>query len=162
MFSRLVSPEDAVYLLNLKSRGALDDAIAAGSVQPAPGPKEQRFRVEDLVLYKLARVFEEIGVEKRKASRYADAVLTPRLQEHESTATDWIEDEAQELFCLISDNQLARIFLRNREDLKEIDVGAVKPVLLPTRTCEINVFRVIRPVVYRARQMFGEKRPERP
>ena len=73
--------------------------------------------------------------------------------DHDKNALEWIENESQELFCLIADDQLTRIFLRNKEDSKEVDIGAVRPVLFPIITCEINVFRVIRPVVYRARHL---------
>ena len=68
-----------------------------------------------------------------------------------------MENEEQELFCLIEDGQLTRIFLRGKEDPREVDVGAVKPVLFPVTRCEINVFRVIRPVIYKARQMDNSK-----
>jgi hypothetical protein len=110
-----------------------------------------------VVVWKLAQAMERIGVPPEKSVRYADAVLGSRLSAHEENALDWIENEAQELFCLICDNELARIFLRNKEDGKEVDVGAVKPMLFPTTRCEINVFRVIRPVVYKARQLTKKK-----
>ncbi len=98
-----------------------------------------------------------VGVDSPKAATYAEAILGTRLQAHDKNVVDWIENEAQELFCFIADNQLARIFLRNKDDSKEVDVGAIKPVLFPTTKCEINVFRVIRPVVYRTRQLLGSK-----
>jgi hypothetical protein len=107
-------------------------------------------------MLKLARLIETLGVDRLKSARYSEAVLSQRIAAHDKNALDWIENEAQELFCLIADRQLARIFLRSKEDFKEMDVGAVKPILLPTTKCEINVFRAIRPVLVRARQILGQ------
>ena len=90
-------------------------------------------------------------------SRYSEAVLGSRLQERGRHALEWLENESEELFCLLEDNQLARIFIRSKDDSKEVDIGAVKPVLFPTIRCEVNVFRVIRPVIYRARRLLGKK-----
>ena len=44
---------------------------------------------------------------------------------------------------------VSRIF----DDQKERELGAVKPVLLPTTRCEINVFRAVRPILYRAQRL---------
>lgn len=156
MFSRLVSPEDAAYLLDLENPADLDKAVTNDLLKPAQiGPQGRRFRLADVVMCKLAQTIGNMGVESLKAARYAEAVLGPRLDAHDKNVLDWIENETQELYCLIEDNQLARIFLRGRDGLKEVDVGAVKPVLFPATRCEINVFRVIRPVVWKARQLLG-------
>lgn len=156
MFSRLISPEDAAYLLDLENLAELDKAVTNELLRPShTGPQGRRFRLSDVVTYKLAQTIGDMGVEYPKAARYAEAVLGPRLDAHDRNVLDWIENEAQDLYCLIEDNQLARIFLRGKDGCKEVDVGAVKPVLLPATKCEINVFRVIRPVVWKARQLLG-------
>ena len=107
------------------------------------GRKKHKFVLSDLVMYKLSQVLTHVGVDKQKALRYAEAILESRLHAHEKNIVEWIENETQELFCYIADAQLSRIFLRNKDDSKEVDVGAVRPVLLPITRCEINVFRVI-------------------
>ena len=158
MFSKLVGEADAVNLLDLKDTVELKQLLADGLLKPAQKvPKGPRFPVADIVFCKLAQVIAHVGVDSPKAATYAEAILGTRLQAHDKNVVDWIENEAQELFCFIADNQLARIFLRNKDDSKEVDVGAIKPVLFPTTKCEINVFRVIRPVVYRTRQLLGSK-----
>lgn len=156
MFSQLVSREDVEYLLDLESPDLLEEAMVKEMIRPAgKGPKGDRFKLSDVVMMKLAQTFRQIGVEEVKAARYAEAVLGTRLSAHDQNVVDWIENEAQELFCLIADNQLARIFLRSKEDSKEVDVGAIKPVLFPVTMCEVNVFRAIRPVVLKARRLLG-------
>jgi hypothetical protein len=159
MFSKLVSVEDAVHILDVRDQSVLDEAIARGQITPAQSPKKNlaAFRLSDIVLFKLAQALERAGVDPEKAPRYAHAILGSRLSAHDKNLVEWIENESQELFCLIEDYQLARIFLRSKHDGKELDVGAVKPILLPATRCEINVFRVIRPVVYRARQLLSAK-----
>lgn len=153
MFSKLVNTQEAMYLLDLQDRADLDRAIKTGLLKKAQSGKALRFKISEIVLFKLAQTLTHVGVEPEKAMRYAEAILGSRIGEHENNAMEWIENEAQELFCIIADDQLARIFLRNREDSKEVDVGAVRPVLFPITTCEINVFRVIRPIVYRMRNL---------
>jgi hypothetical protein len=154
MFQRHVSGEEAVSLLDLRSREQLDQAVARGELKTAKtDAQSDTFLLADVVLFKLAQALRGLGVESEKAQRYAEAVLGARLETHQEKILDWVENEAQELFCLIVDSELARIFLRNKEDGKEVEVGAVKPILFPTTKCEINVFRVIRPVVYRASQL---------
>jgi hypothetical protein len=155
MFSRQVSPEDAVFLLDAMSKAELDEAMAAGAVKPQT--EAESFLVADLVVVKLAQTIQGLGVEPEKAVRYSEAVLGSRLRDHDQHVLEWIENESEELFCLLEDNQLARIFMRNKDDSKEVDIGAVKPVLFPTIRCEVNVFRVIRPVIYRARRLLGKK-----
>jgi hypothetical protein len=153
MFTELVSTDDATFILDSKGTTLLEEAVIKQEIKPVgKKSKKPRFLVGDLVMLSLAQVIGKVGVEGEKAIRYSEAVLGSRLRDHDETVVDWIENEAQDLFCLIEDDQLSRIYLRNKEDFKEVDVGAVKPVLFPTTRCEINVFRVIRPVVYRARQ----------
>ncbi|MDQ7783346.1 MAG: hypothetical protein RDU20_10730 [Desulfomonilaceae bacterium] len=157
MFSRLISAESAAYILDFQETSRIQQAVDRREITPAgAGPDGPRFAVADVVMMRLAEVIRRLGVDDRKAVRYSEAILGTRLRAHDENLVDWIENEAQELFCLISDGQLSRIYLRNKEDFKEFDVGAVKPVLFPTTRCEINVFRVIRPVVYRARQLLAE------
>lgn len=156
MLSRLVSGDDAAYLLDMTSLEGFNEPAAFGSLTPVKqGPKGPRYRVTDVIIFKLAQAIGQVGVSSGKAMRYAEAILIPRLTKHDKTSMEWIENETQELFCLIADGELSRIFLRNREDDKELDVGAVKPVLLPTVVSEINVFRVIRPVIRKARHLLG-------
>ncbi len=157
MLSRRVSPEDAVDILDAKSKAELDEAVATGAVKPQTAAEAEGFLVADLVIFKLAQTIRGLGVEPEKAVRYSEAVLGSQLYDPNRRVLEWIEDESEELFCLLEDNQLARIFVRNKEDSKEVDVGAVKPVLFPTIRCEVNVFRVIRPVIYRARRLLGKK-----
>ena len=154
MFRKVVSAEGAARILDAPDVSVFDEIVARHELKPAKtAPEGPLFVMADVIALRLAQVMSDLGVESAKALRYADAVLGERLRDHDENVVDWIENEAQELFCLIADGQLARIFLRNKEDFKEFDVGAVKPILFPTTRCEINVFRVIRPVVYRARQM---------
>ncbi len=154
MFTELIGANDAAYILDLQEPARILEAMDREEIKPAQVvPDGPLFAVADVVIMRLAEVIRHLGVEGAKATRYAEAVLGPRLRAHDENVIDWIENEAQELFCLISDGQLSRIYLRNKEDFKEFDVGAVRPVLLPTTRCEINVFRVIRPVVYRVRQL---------
>ncbi len=158
MFSKLVRAEQALHLLDLPDKAQLEQSVAEGLLKPAKeSSKGPWFLVADIVMFKLTQAISHVGVEPHKAARYAEAILGTRLQAHDNNVVDWIENETQELFCFIADNQLTRIFLRNKEDSKEVDVGAVKPVLFPTTKCEINVFRVIRPVVFRTRQLLGPK-----
>lgn len=154
MFQQYVSAEETVGLLDLQSRKQLDRAVERGELKAAEtDPQGDTFLLADVVLFKLAQALRGLGVDSQKAQRYAEAVLGARLETHQEEILDWVENETQELFCLIADSELARIFLRNKEDGKEVEVGAVKPILFPTTRCEINVFRVIRPVVYRASQL---------
>lgn len=156
MFSRLVSHDDAAYILDPDDLSQLDRAIARGQIQPAKvSARGNRFRLGDLIICRLALVLYGLGVDAQKADRYARAVLASRLAEHDSHMLGWVENEAQELFCLLADQQLCRIYLRSKDDGREVDVGAVRPVLFPAVLSEINVFRVIRPVIYRARQLVG-------
>jgi hypothetical protein len=158
MFAKRVSADQAAYLLDLQSEEELEQALERGDIELSEaGSKDGAFLIGDIVMSKLSQVIAGLGVERSKAHRYAEAVLSSRLATHDQNVLDWVENETQELFCLIADGQLARIFLRNKEDAKEVEVGAVKPILLPTTKCEINVFRVIRPVIYKASQLLKSK-----
>ena len=154
MFSRLVSVEQVAHLLDLEDGSGLPKALADAGVEAVKKKaKAAQYRVGDIVMFKLAEVIRHMGVDTEKALVYAETILESRLETHDRHLLGWIENETQELFCLIADDQLARIFLRNREDDREIDVAAIKPVLFPVTLCEINVFRVIRPVILRAQQL---------
>lgn len=154
MLDRRVNLQQAAQVLDLGTPAAVEEAAAAGLLARVKSARKgAAFTVEDLLIYKLATIIQGVGVEPKKARRYAEALLSERMAANEDNLLDWVENEAQELLCLISDNQLARIYLRNKDDGREIDVGAVKPVLLPVTRCEINVFRAIRPVVLRLRQV---------
>lgn len=157
MLSRLVSSDEAAHLLDMKSSEDFNEAASRVHLQPSKQtPKGTQYRIADLILLKLAQAIFQIGVNGEKAMRYAEAILMPRLPNREQTAVEWVENETQELFCLIADGELSRIFLRDKEDYKELNVGAVKPVLFPTVVSEINVFRVIRPVIHKAHHLLGE------
>lgn len=156
MQGRFISQEDAAYLLDMLDTAQLERAVSAGLIKVAKrGPRGNRFTLYDIVLLKLAETISSVGVSTDKALKYAGAVLEPRFPEEDKTARAWVENESQELYCLLVDGELARIYLKNKEDHKEIDVGAVKPVLFPTINTEINVFRVIRPVLYKAMNLLG-------
>jgi len=154
MLSKMVDAEQAADLLDLEDMAELDRAVAAGTLEAVKkGRNAARYRLSHIIVYRLAAVMGQVGVEFEKAFRYAEAVLGQRLEAHGKNPVEWVENEEQELFCLIEDGQLTRIFLRGKEDPREVDVGAVKPVLFPTTRCEINVFRVIRPVILKARHL---------
>ncbi len=158
MFSRLVSAKDVAFLLDIDSSVLLEQIFPQGDLKPVrKSAKGPRFRVGDVALYRLAEVIQHTGVELAKSFRYAETILESRLVAHDRHVMEWVENETQELFCLIEDNQLCRVFLRNKDDSREVDVAAIKPVLLPSTRCEINVFRVIRPVLYRAQQLLRSK-----
>jgi len=156
MQGRFISQEDAAYLLDMTDTVQLERAVAEGLIKVArKGPRGNRFNLYDIILLKLAETISAVGVSDDKALKYAEAVLEPRFPEDDKTARAWAENESQELYCQLVDGELARIYLKNTEDHKEIDVGAVKPVLFPTIRTEINVFRVIRPVLYKAMNLLG-------
>jgi hypothetical protein len=154
MFSRIVSEEKTAQLLDLPVGPALRKNLSTAGIKPVKSKgKAGHYRIGDIVVFKLAQIINHIGVDAEKALIYAETILESRLEAHDSHLLEWIENEAQELFCIIADDQLARIFLRNKEDDREIDVAAIKPMLFPTTVCEINVFRVIRPVILHAHQL---------
>ena len=132
MLDRCVNAQQAAQVLDLGSPSAVEEAAAAGLLAPIKSARKgAAFKVEDLLIYRLATVIQSVGVDAKKARRYAEAVLSERITANEDNLVDWVENESQELLCLICDNQPARIYLRNKDDGREIDVGAVKPVLLP-------------------------------
>ncbi len=156
MQGRFISQEDAAYLLDMGGANELENAVASGTLRVAKkGPRGYRFQLADIAIFKLMEAIQGVGVPRDKAQRYAEAVLEPRFPTDEKTALAWVENETQELYCMLVDGELARIFLRNKEDHKEIDVGAIKPVLFPTIKSEINVFRVIRPILFKATTLLG-------
>jgi hypothetical protein len=156
MLSKKVTIDQAAALLDLAGPKDLEGAVSSGALKTVSGNKQKRFLLEDIIIYKLAATLEHMGAPTEKAVRYAEAILGSRLQT-QTNLVEWVENETQELFCLIADDQLSRIFLRKKDDFKEIEVGATKPVLFPTTLCEINIFRLIRPIVIRAKQMFEAK-----
>jgi hypothetical protein len=159
MYSRIIDLEQAAFLLDCEPH-TVESLVNEGELIPAQtGKSGSKFKIRDIIIFKLAQVIKNIGVDQDKAMRYAEAVLGARLETHHKNIPEWIENETQELFCYIADEQLSRIFLRNKDDKKEMDVGAVRPVLLPVTRCEINVFRAIRPVVMRAVRIIND--PER-
>ena len=156
MQGRFISQEDAAYLLDMADSKELENAVAGGLIRAAKkGPRGYRFQLSEIALFKLAKAMVGAGVPREKAQKYAEAVLEPRFPTDEKTAVAWVENETQELYCMLVDGELARIFLRNKEDHKEINVGAVKPVLFPTIKTEINVFRVIRPILFKTTSILG-------
>jgi hypothetical protein len=157
MLTKLVNGREAANLLEMNDVNLLEAAVKKGELNQSDAGKSGRFAIGDLAMYKLGQVLVHVGVDSSKAYKYSEAILSVRLHDNEHNLSQWIENETQELFCSIADDQLARIFLRNKDDQKEVDVGAIKPILFPTTRCEINVFRVIRPVIYRARQLFSSK-----
>jgi hypothetical protein len=159
MFDRKISADETVSLLDMSGQDDLKAAVSSGLLSADGSGNELEFRVMDLIVYRLALTMTGLGVPAGKAGKYAEAVLDAELPERDGGLSEWVDDEAQELICLISDNQLSRIFLRNKEDRREVEVGAFKPVLFPNTKCEINVFRVIRPVVYQVRKLFKVRRP---
>lgn len=156
MLHAIVTAKQVEELFELEGSSQLDKAVAQGILDPAPEDDSGTgFHLADLITWKLAAVMMELGVEAAKAKTYARTILGPRLTRGEKSGLEWIEDSNQELHCLLEDKQLARIYLRDKENRTEADVGAVKPVLLPTTRCEINVSRVVRPIVYWAKQTLG-------
>ena len=75
MFSRQVSPEDAVFLLDAKNAAELDQAVASGAVKAKKGPEVEKFLVADLVMFKLAQTIQELGVEPEKAEELVKALV---------------------------------------------------------------------------------------
>jgi hypothetical protein len=156
MLDSIVTAEQVEKLLRLEGSAEIDQAVHQKVLVPAKEDGETRgFLLADIINWRLAQVMVGLGVEPGKAKIYAETVLNPRLAGRQGTLLDWAETPNQELYCLLEDSELARIYLRDTENRTEADVGAVKPVLLPTTRCEINVSRVIRPIVYRAKQTLG-------
>jgi len=152
MFEPKVRAKDAALLLDLPSSEEL--AGVPWDEIGEPVPAKDGYRLSHIMIFKLAAIMKRLGVESNKAFRYAQAVLrTSLFSTQEEGLLASLENEREELYCQIADNQLARIFVRNVDDQKERELGAVKPVLLPTTRCEINVFRAVRPILYGAQRL---------
>lgn len=155
MLTRPVNSDQAVHILEMDGVERLQGIVRAGEFR-ATGNGENLV-LKDLLTIRLAQIFSHMGVPVPKAFAYAEAVLDSRLPQDHESLLEWIENENQELFCSIADDQLTRIFLRSHDGQKEVDVGAVRPELFPTTRCEVNVFRAIRPVVFKARKILDAK-----
>jgi hypothetical protein len=152
MFEQKVRAKDVAFLLDLPSSEELA-AVPWGEIGE-PAPTKDGYCLSHIMIFKLAEIMKGLGIEPAKAFRYAEAVLrTSLFSPQEEGLLASLEDETEKLYCQIADNQLARIFVRNADDQKERELGAVKPVLLPTTRCEINVFRAVRPILYRAQRL---------
>lgn len=153
MFNRIVDEEEVCRLLDLQGPAELRQAIDAGLPTVSADEMEngRGYRLADIVEFALTRVLVGLGVSASKAESYSEAVLGKHMSGDPDRLLGWFENETQELYCILSDRQLARIFLRNKETGKEIEVGAEKPVLFPITRCEINVSRIVMPVLYRAK-----------
>ena len=152
LYDRQVKANEAAYLLEIQSEDEVVRMLqGTGTTNTAIAQGEAAFLFGEVLSYGLARVIEQVGVQSEKARAYAEAVMHTPVFSRESGA-GLLEDETQELYCQVGDFQLARIFLRNSENGKEVDVGAVKPVLFPITRTEINVSRALRPILYRAKK----------
>lgn len=151
MYDKRLSSETVMELLDFESFEDFNSfMIQMGKLAPSSSGDVIVLTPKEVLALKLASVLLSVGVNKSKAYNYAETVLFTYFSKQWTELQKLIEDGNQELFCLIEDSQLARIFLRAKDDGREFEVGAVKPVLLPTTRCEVNVNRAIRPVVYRA------------
>lgn len=153
MLETFLTVEQIQEFLHPKGSGEIESAIRQGTLSPGTEVNgKPGFLLGDLIAWRLAQVMVGLGVEPKKARIYAETVLNPRAAGSAGNLLDWSKPPNQELYCLLEDNELARIYVRDKENRTEADIGAVKPVLLPTTRCEINVSRVIRPVLYWAKQ----------
>jgi hypothetical protein len=151
-YDRQVKANEAAYLLEIQSEDEVVRTLrGTGADNTAIASGEASFLFKDVLSYGLALVIEKVGVKSEKAHAYAEAVLHTPVFSRESAA-GLLENETQELYCQVGDFQLTRIFLRNSENGKEVDIGAVKPVLFPITRTEINVSRALRPILYRAKK----------
>jgi hypothetical protein len=159
MFDRIVNKGVAESLLGEPEGGlSLDSAESAGIISRvgADSSNTAGYLVMDLVKLQLSQSLSELGVDREKAYVYADAVLSARKTDDQGDIRDWVKEDGDDLYCLIADKQLSRIFLRSSVTGRETDIGAVKPVLLPSTNCEINVTRVIRPFIKKAKQALSD------
>lgn len=155
MLDSIVTVEKVQELLHLGGTSGVEQAVGQGILGPVSEKGgRQGFLLADVINGRLAQVMVGLGVNPKKARVYAETVLTPWTTGKEGNILDWAETQSQELYCLLEDSELARIYVRDKENRTEADVAAVKPVLLPTTRCEINVSRVVRPIVYWAKQAF--------
>ena len=161
MLGKNVTTKEALYLVDLESEDKLEQAIKDGLVRPVKGDnKKDLFALHDLVTLKLALSMVDLGLAPGRAIRYAEATLGVGSTQAFNKTMAWIDGETHELFCLLADKQLSRIFLRGIDDNREIDVGAEKPVLFPVSKCELNVSRTIRPMITRAQQLISSQKKE--
>jgi hypothetical protein len=161
MLGKNVTTKEALYLVDLESEDKLEQAIKDGLVKPVKGDnKKDLFALHDLVTLKLALSMVDLGLAPGRAIRYAEATLGVGSTQAFNKTMAWIDGETHELFCLLADKQLSRIFLRGIDDNREIDVGAEKPVLFPVSKCELNVSRTIRPMITLAQQLISSQKKE--
>jgi hypothetical protein len=150
MFSKDLSLETVSDLLDFESVSALNSFLdSVGRPDQGLGGATDKLTLKDALILKLVARLLSVGVDPSKAHTYAEAVLASFFSKGWNDFQKLVQDGNQELYCMIEDSQLARIFVRAKDDGREFDVGAIKPVLLPTTRCEINVSRAIRPVIYR-------------
>lgn len=154
MFDKVVSQNIAATLLGLNGADRLESALTSSIVTHSPGDADNvtGILVMDIVKLQLSDSLRELGVEEKKAFVYADTILSVRSLNDETNLKDWLAEDGDDLYCLIEDKQLARVFLKCSLTGREVDIAAVKPVLLPTTKCELNVSRALRPLVKRAKQ----------
>ena len=151
MFDKTIDQKTVLDLLDLDSSDDFGSFMFKLG-RPLPALPEGSFTLtlKETMTLKLASMMLNVGVERNKAYSYSEAVLGNFFAKGWNDFLKLVEDGNQALCCMIEDNQLARIFIRGKDDGREFEVGAVKPVLLPTTRCEINVNRSLRPVLYRA------------
>ncbi|MDD3471535.1 MAG: hypothetical protein PHS86_02030 [Syntrophaceae bacterium] len=154
MLSKDLTPDAVARLLDFESLNDFNSFLQEVDYEGKQKlDQAYKFTVGEGVILKLALILSRVGVEMSKVHSYSDAILGSFITKGWNDFHKLVEDDNQELCCLIEDNQLARIFLRSKDTGREYDVGAVKPVLLPTTRCEINVTRAIRPVIYSIQKM---------
>ncbi len=151
MFDKTMAQETVLDLLDFDSNDDFSSfLLKLGRPSPVSPIDSFTLTLKETMTLKLASILLNIGVESSKAYSYSEAVLGNFMAKGWNEFKKLVEEGNQELCCMIEDNQLARIFVRGKDDGREFEVGAVKPVLLPTTRCEINVNRSLRPVLYRA------------
>ena len=153
MFDKIIDQKTVLDLLDCDSS---DDFVSFMLKLGRPYSSSSRdsfsLTLKETMTLKLASTMLNIGVEAHKAYSYSEAVLGSFFAKGWNDFLKLIQGGNQELCCMIEDNQLARIFIRGKDDGREFEVGAVKPVLLPATRCEINVNRSLGPVIYRAQK----------
>jgi hypothetical protein len=159
MYSKHVTVDEAVYLLDVDSAEKLEEAEGLGLIRRLKSNnKKESFLIQDVVTLKLALCIMELGLAPDRAIRYAEAVLGVQSTQTFNKAIAWLDGETHELFCMFADKQLSRIFIRSVEDGRELEVGAEKPVLFPISRCELNVSRAVRPVITRTNHLMASKK----
>ncbi len=154
MFDKVVNKNTAIALLGLNGEERLESALTSSIVDRVPGGADNvpGYLMMDIIKLQLSESLRELDVDKEKAFVYAHTILSARSLNDETDLKDWLSEDGDDLYCLIEDKQLARVFLRSSLTGREVDIAAVKPVLLPTTKCELNVSRALRPMVKRAIQ----------